>query len=267
MIILSKTNKNKHQIRFLFLVALMFFILIPNSLAGKELKVIDSSSNENIAVSSLNEEQSKIVIPSGKPFTAIWDAINALITGFTNLQNSIKNMTLIPGPKGDEGDKGNKGSKGDTGDTGPAGAIGPMGPQGLQGLIGETGPTGLTGAIGPQGLQGETGPVGPQGEVGPIGPQGLKGDTGNTGPTGATGAIGPQGPAGPTKALVTNYVFTPNNADINTACCPTGWVRTGCTFEPSTIGAAWGTYVQPTSPECCEARRMSVWAICLKYAD
>lgn len=68
------------------------------------------------------------------------------------VEQSIAEIELTPGPKGDKGDKGDKGEQG---------------PQGLQGEQGKVGPQGEKGEQGPQGLQG------PQGEQGPAGKDGV----------------------------------------------------------------------------------------------
>ena len=57
--------------------------------------------------------------PAKDSFVGIWNAIN-------NLRQAIKNIRLVPGPKGPAG---------------PQGIQGPMGPQGIQGPTGPQGPT------------------------------------------------------------------------------------------------------------------------------
>lgn len=67
---------------------------------------------------------------------------------------SIKHISLTPGPPGKDGNPG------------------PQGPQGMQGPQGPKGDPGPTGPIGPQGLQGPKGDPGPAGPAGPQGPAG-----------------------------------------------------------------------------------------------
>ena len=70
------------------------------------------------------------------------------------VDNSIANIELIPGPQGIQGEPGIDGLPGATGATGPKGDKGDTGDQGPQGIQG------------PQGPQGDTGPTGPQGPAG-----------------------------------------------------------------------------------------------------
>ncbi|MGB8215764.1 MAG: hypothetical protein WCE94_00520 [Candidatus Methanoperedens sp.] len=142
--------------------------------------------------------------PSGTPFQAIWDAINATTNKIADLQQQINNIQLTPGPQG---------LKGDTGATGATGAIGPQGPKGDTGAQGPVGPTGANGATGPQGPQGATGATGPQGATGAVGPQGP------AGATGATGATGPQGPAGNdgrSVSIFTGTLLNPGDTQTHT---------------------------------------------------
>ena len=111
------------------------------------------------------------------------------IAGDKALQNSINNISLTPGPKGDTGSVGSQGLTGDTGAVGPQGLKGDKGDQGIQGLKGDIG------AVGLPGLKGDTGTVGPQGlpgfdgAMGPEGPQGIQGETGPEGPMGPPGGV------------------------------------------------------------------------------
>ena len=114
-------------------------------------------------------------------------------------KDELRNISLMPGPKGD---------KGETGERGP---IGPIGPQGL------TGPRGADGQQGLQGIQGERGQDGQPGPKGERGEQGQKGDTGERGPQGIQGATGPKGENGrdgrdgvgiPQKLSITGNVVT-----------------------------------------------------------
>lgn len=90
------------------------------------------------------------VTPEGKPFDAIWAAIE-------DLQAQIDEIELIPGPQGE---------------TGPQGPEGPAGPEGSQGPAGPEGPEGPQGPAGPAGSEGPAGPQGPEGPQGPAGPAG-----------------------------------------------------------------------------------------------
>ena len=111
-------------------------------------------------------------------------------------KDELRNISLIPGPKGD---------KGETGERGPIGPQGPRGENGQQGLQGIQGP------IGPQGLQGERGQ---DGQVGPRGEQGPIGQTGPAGPQGPIGLTGPKGENGrdgvgiPQKISIAGNVVT-----------------------------------------------------------
>lgn len=101
-------------------------------------------------------------------------------------KDELRNISLMPGPKGD---------KGETGERGPIGPKGDAGERGPQGDAGPRGADGLQGPIGPQGLQGERGQdgqKGERGEQGPIGPAGPQGPIGLTGPKGADGIGIPQ---------------------------------------------------------------------------
>ena len=87
-------------------------------------------------------------------------------------KDELRNISLMPGPKGDKGETGERGPQGDTGPRGADGLQGPMGPQGLQGERGQDGQRGERGEQGPIGL---TGPAGPQGPIGLTGQKGADG--------------------------------------------------------------------------------------------
>lgn len=87
-------------------------------------------------------------------------------------KDELRNISLMPGPKGDKGETGERG---------------PIGPQGLQGERGQDGQ---------RGERGEQGPIGQTGPAGPPGPKGDRGETGERGPAGADGIQGPTGPKG-----------------------------------------------------------------------
>lgn len=135
-------------------------------------------------------------------FKPLWDAMDGLCT-------QIKNIQLIPGPKGD------------TGATGATGPIGPTGPKG------DTGATGATGATGEQGIQGLPGEKGATGDTGPAGTNGksafelavnkgfqgtvdewLTSLVGPKGDTGATGATGPKGDTGSCSCEITLAMYS-----------------------------------------------------------
>ena len=125
-------------------------------------------------------------------------------------KDELRNISLMPGPKGDKGEtgergpigltgpqgltgpKGEAGERGPQGDAGPRGADGLQGPMGPQGLQGERGQDGQRGERGEQGLIGQTGPAGPQGIQGERGPKGDDGIQGPPGPKGADGVGIPQ---------------------------------------------------------------------------
>ncbi len=114
---------------------------------------------------------------------------------------------------------------------------------------------------GPTGPQGDTGPQGPQGPQGDTGPQGPQGDTGPQGPTGATGATGPQGPAGTsvdttavlgrTLTVVASGSVTPNNFQIVTVACPTGYEAVGGGVD---VGNVLSNVVASSGPTYAGAR-------------
>lgn len=115
-------------------------------------------------------------------------------------KDELRNISLMPGPKGDKGETGERG---------------PIGPQGLQGL---TGPKGEAGERGPQG---DAGPRGERGEQGPPGTQGLQGipgtpgERGEQGPIGLTGPAGPQGPIGLTGPKGADGVGIPQTLSLS----------------------------------------------------
>lgn len=91
---------------------------------------------------------------------AALEAKPGIDTSLFATKEELRNISLIPGPKGDKGEDGERGQ------------IGPQGPQGLTGPQGETGQQGL------QGIQGPIGLTGPKGDIGPIGPRGENGRDG-----------------------------------------------------------------------------------------
>lgn len=111
---------------------------------------------------------------------AALEAKPGIDTSLFATKEELRNISLIPGPKGDKGEDGERGQ------------IGPQGPQGLTGPQGETGQQGLQGIQGPIGPKGDTGERGPQGDAGPKGADGLQGPIGLTGPKGADGVGIPQ---------------------------------------------------------------------------
>ena len=103
-------------------------------------------------------------------------------------KDELRNISLMPGPKGDKGETGERG---------------PIGPQGLQGL------TGPKGEAGPRGERGEQGPPGTQGL------QGIPGERGEQGPIGLTGPAGPQGPIGLTGPKGADGVGIPQTLSLS----------------------------------------------------
>nr|DAK21198.1 MAG TPA: collagen triple helix repeat protein [Caudoviricetes sp.] len=120
-------------------------------------------------------------------------------------KDELRNISLMPGPKGDKGETGERGPIGLTGPqglTGPKGEAGKRGPQGdagprgADGLQGPMGPQGLQGERGQDGQRGERGEQGPIGQTGPAGPQGIQGERGPKGDDGIQGPPGPKGADG-----------------------------------------------------------------------
>lgn len=193
-------------------------------------------------------------------FLKVWDAITQLKSKINDLTNSIseiqkllKNSSAIPGPRG------------------PTGPTGARGLKGARGEKGDTGPQGIPGIDGKNGIDGKDGidgAVGPKGDKGDIGPQGIQGINGTNGRDGLNGSQGPIGPPGPTRDLTTLIVFQRiETTSIVEACCPEGYVRTGCNG-----GANVQDTIIPPTPiqnECCRnsGYQAYVYAICLKYAN
>jgi hypothetical protein len=171
--------------------------------------------------------------------TQVADAISAGTVDLSDyytkseVDTSITNISLTPGPKGDTGDQGPQGIQGEPGQDG---ATGPQGEQGIQGQIGpkgDKGDKGDTGDAGPQGPDGPEGPAGPKGDTGDQGPQGIQGVAGPTGSTGAQGIQGPEGPqgpkgdtgdTGPQGPAGTSYTDTDVDAHLNTSTATSGEV-------------------------------------------
>lgn len=118
-------------------------------------------------------------------------------------KDELRNISLMPGPKGD---------KGETGERGP---IGPQGLQGLTGPKGEAGERGPQGDTGPRGADGLQGPIGPQGLQGERGQDGQRGERGEQGPIGQTGPAGPQGPIGLTGPKGADGVGIPQTLSLS----------------------------------------------------
>jgi hypothetical protein len=171
-----------------------------------------------------DEVQSAKVLATSIAYTK--KEIQKLKEDFKN--STIKESSVVVGPRGPQGPKGEKG------ETGPERKIvieakGPIGPKGEPGqdgreiyeakiddgnlhlnfndgytidvgkVIGPRGGQGIPGEKGEQGLIGETGPQGSKGEMGiqgPIGPRGLLGEQGPVGPQGPIGIQGDKGEKG-----------------------------------------------------------------------
>ena len=131
---------------------------------------------------------------------------------FSELENRIENVQLIPGPQGEQGIKGDIGSQGEQGVKGDKGDTGLQGPQGGSGISGPQGEKGDKGDAGVQGIQGE------QGLAGDTGLQGDKGDTGNAGIQGEQGIAGVAGPQGDTQweAYSNHIYYSDGNVGIGT---------------------------------------------------
>lgn len=126
-------------------------------------------------------------------------------------KDELRNISLMPGPKGDKGETGERGPIGPQGLQGLTGPKGETGERGPQGDAGPRGADGLQGPMGPQGLQGERGQdgqPGPRGERGEPGPQGLQGIQGATGPKGENGRDGRDGVGIPQKLSIAGNVVT-----------------------------------------------------------
>ena len=115
----------------------------------------------------------------------------------SEVDTSIANIALTPGPQGEQGIQGIQGIAGPAGPAGPAGADGATGLQGAKGDTGDQGPQGIQGIQGPAGPKGDKGDTGDQGPQGPMGPAGATGAVGAQGIQGPEGPEGPEGPAGP----------------------------------------------------------------------
>ena len=140
---------------------------------------------------------------------AALEAKPGIDTSLFATKEELRNISLIPGPKGDKGEDGERGPQGLTG---PQGQRGETGQQGLQGIQGPIGPQGDTGPRGPDGLQG---PIGPQGLQGERGQDGQKGERGEQGPIGQTGPAGPQGPIGLTGPKGADGVGIPQKLTLS----------------------------------------------------
>lgn len=126
-------------------------------------------------------------------------------------KDELRNISLMPGPKGDKGETGERGPIGPQGLQGLTGPKGETGERGPQGDAGPRGADGLQGPMGPQGLQGERGQdgqPGPRGERGEPGPQGLQGIQGAMGPKGENGRDGRDGVGIPQKLSIAGNVVT-----------------------------------------------------------
>jgi len=212
--------------------------------------------------------------PLTNPFRILFDMIAdlqhkvfSLFNITSNLQTQIENISSIPGEKGDMGPQGIAGTNGTNGIDGLNGADGTgfyinFSTDSSCGNGGRTyygynvvngiytlnwtdeicnGMNGVQGIPGTNGIDGVNGTQGIQGETGPQGQQGI------------------QGIPGPTKNLTTMYL---GGYGTTLACCPAGYVRTGCTEWIRGLGQG----VEPTDNECCQGSGWT-WAICLKYSN
>ena len=100
------------------------------------------------------------------------------------IEKELRNVQLIPGPRGEAGPPGSQGVKGEAGprgNPGPEGERGAKGDKGNLGPVGPTGDRGYPGQAGPKGNWGYPGHVGPKGDRGYPGPKGPKGSKGYPG--------------------------------------------------------------------------------------
>ena len=128
--------------------------------------------------------------------------INEIKDVVNSLSDSIQNLSVQHGIKGDKGDQGEKGQKGDKGDQGEKGQKGDKGDQGEKGQKGNKGQQGIQGQKGQKGDKGDpgeqglTGQQGIQGQKGDKGQKGQKGDKGDKGDKGQQGIQGQKGQKG-----------------------------------------------------------------------
>ena len=125
-------------------------------------------------ISILKDDAGELHFPMTSAEAVICDD-KTLETVIEDLKDSIINVPLKEGQKGDKGVQGFVGPQGPKGDKGIRGLQGERGDTGVQGVKGVTGPKGDTG---PQGAKGDTGAKGTKGDKGEKGIKGEKGDNG-----------------------------------------------------------------------------------------
>ena len=125
-------------------------------------------------ISILKDDAGELHFPMTSAEAVLCDD-KTLETVINDLKESILNVPLKEGPKGDKGIQGFVGPQGPKGDKGIRGLQGDKGDTGIQGVKGVTGPKGDTG---PQGAKGDTGAKGDKGLKGVTGDKGDKGDSG-----------------------------------------------------------------------------------------
>ena len=64
------------------------------------------------------------------------------------------------------------------------------------------------------------------------------------------------------KDLTTLYLKGGYSMDEDTICCPSGYVRTGCSMQQSTTTPNGVVY--PTDNQCCTGYKVYFWTICLR---
>ena len=164
----------------------------------------------------------------------------------SEVDTSIANIALTPGPQGEQGIQGIQGVAGATGPAGPAGADGADGLQGAKGDTGDQGPQGIQGIQGPAGPKGDKGDTGDQGPQGPMGPAGANGAVGAQGIQGPEGPEGPEGPTGPQGPAGASYTDSDVDTHLNTAFAASGevlsWNGTDYDWVAQSSGSGGSSY-------------------------
>lgn len=164
----------------------------------------------------------------------------------SEVDTSIANIALTPGPQGDAGPQGIQGVAGATGPSGPAGATGAQGLKGDKGDTGDQGLQGIQGIQGPAGPKGDKGDTGDQGPQGPMGPAGANGAVGAQGIQGPEGPEGPEGPTGPQGPAGASYTDLDVDTHLNTTLAASGevlsWNGTDYDWVAQSSGSGGSSY-------------------------
>lgn len=164
----------------------------------------------------------------------------------SEVDTSIANIALTPGPQGDAGPQGIQGVAGATGPAGPAGATGAQGLKGDKGDTGDQGLQGIQGIQGPAGPKGDKGDTGDQGPQGPMGPAGANGAVGAQGIQGPEGPEGPEGPTGPQGPAGASYTDLDVDTHLNTTLAASGevlsWNGTDYDWVAQSSGSGGSSY-------------------------